>query len=432
MTSTRTAAPGAAYQRSGVATGPIVVAITGEDASRAIEAAQLLAPRADGAVRVVSVVEPPPPAMVGLEGVPVWWPDSGEYVAQRRARVTRQLRDILGEQAAWPVDVLVDAPAHAIADVARAHRASLVVMGIGRHDVAARLFGGETTLRTIRRAQVPVLAVTDVPVRLPAPVAVAAMDFSPSSVKAAQTALDLVASGGTLHLVHVWSRHPIDYPDLRAADEAYERALPERFAKVERALLDRARDVTILPTSLLGNPAEQLVAFARAHGADVIAAGRRGHGLLERLLVGRVTTGLVRGAPCAVLVTPEPPPVEREALERALTGTSASQKPEEWQAMLEEFSRRNAGRRTRLEIDDPELGAQAEEAGYTLTGATYDRRDGRVALMLGAPGGAAHLTRLIDGATGIAMHSDRDGRDLALAVTRGAGQTLLTFLPDAA
>ena len=147
--------------------------------------------------------------------------------------------------------------------------------------------------------------------------------------------------------------------------------------------------------------------------------------------MGRVTTGLVRGAPCAVLVTPEPTAVEREALERALHGTSSSRKPEEWPALLDAFSRRNQGRRTRLEVDDPEVGAQAEETGYVLRGATYDRHDARVALMFGAPGSKSHLTRTIDGVTLIAVHADPTGRDLALAVTRGAGQTLLTFLPDA-
>jgi nucleotide-binding universal stress UspA family protein len=430
---TTTAAAGAAYQRPASITGPILLALTGEDTGRhAIETARRLAARTRAAVQVVTAVEPPTPGFVGLDGVPVWWPEPAAYVARRRAQIVDQLRAVGADAGASPVDVLVDAPAHAIVESARARHASMIVMGVGRHDMAARLFGGEVTLRAIRRAAAPVLAVAGAPLEVPVPVAVAAIDFSPSSVRAAHDALDLVADGGVLHLVHVWARQPLDYPAPPDADAAYERALPTRFAQVERALLDRARSVTIIAASLEGAPVPQLLAYARAHGADLIAAGRSGHGLLERLLVGRVTTGLVRAAPCAVLVTPEPSPVEREALERALGGTSASRKREEWPALLDAFSRRNQGRRTRLEVDDPDVGAQAEETGYVLRGATYDRHDARVALMFGAPGSRSHLTRAVDDVTMIAVHADPTGRDVALAVTRGAGQTLLTFLPDPA
>jgi hypothetical protein len=176
------------------------------------------------------------------------------------------------------------------------------------------------------------------------------------------------------------------------------------------------------------------VDFARAHGADLLAAGRSGHGLFERLLVGSVTTGLVRAAPCALLITPEPSVAERAELELALTGTAESYRREDWSAMLDAFSRRNRGRRASMEVDDPDLGAQAQETGYTFRGATYDRHDERVTLMLGAPAvrgeGAAHLTRAIDGVTAVAVHGDPSGPDVALAVGRGDGQTLLTFLPD--
>jgi nucleotide-binding universal stress UspA family protein len=236
-------------------------------------------------------------------------------------------------------------------------------MGIGRHDLAARLLGGEVALRTIRRASVPVLAVPDTPFRVPPRTAVAGIDFSPSSVWAARAALDLLGAGGTLHLVHVWARTNIDHPALLEQDDAYERALPGRFAAVERALVDHARDVTILRTSLLGGTAEQLADFARSHNADFIAAGARGHGLVERLVVGHVATGLIRTAPCAVLVTPEPQGAERADLELALAGTAEGRDRAEWADLLDAFSRRNGGRRTHLQVDDPALGAQARETG---------------------------------------------------------------------
>jgi len=434
-TTTTSAAPVATGHPHGARTvGPIVVATTGDDGVCALKAAERLAARARTTVLVVSVVTPPPPGAVGLDGDAPWPPDPEADRALRRQRVAEQVRQIAGDGGAWPIEVLVDSPPRAIAEAAIAHRAALLVMGIGRHDLAARLAGSEVVLQTIRHARVPVLAVADKPFPVPPRVAVAAIDFSPSSVHAAHAALELLGDGGTLHLVHVWSRTAIGHRALLEHDDAYERALPRRFAQVERALLDRARDVSILPTSLVGDTVEQVVAFARTHDADLIAAGRQGHRLLERLLVGHFTARLIRTARCAVLVTPEPAVAERAQLERTLTGTAESHDRDEWPALLDAFSRQNAGRRTALEIDDSELGAQAQETGYTFLGATYDRHDGRVALMLGAAaggGGAAHLTHSIDGATSVAVQAGAGGRDAALSVRRGDGQTLLTFLPDA-
>ena len=43
----------------------------------------------------------------------------------------------------------------------------------------------------------------------------------------------------------------------------------------------------------------------------------------------------------------------------------------EWSATLDAFTRRNLGRRGTLEVDDPEIGAQAQEHDYPLLGAAY-------------------------------------------------------------
>ena len=50
--------------------------------------------------------------------------------------------------------------------------------------------------------------------------------------------------------------------------------------------------------------------------------------------------------------------------------------------------------------------------------------------MFGDPAGpVAHLTRAITGVTSVAVQSDPGGLDVALRLTHGAAQTLLTFLP---
>ncbi len=99
-----------------------------------------------------------------------------------------------------------------------------------------------------------------------------------------------------------------------------------------------------------------------------------------------------------------------------------------WEASLREFSRRNAGRTTRLEIDHDELGAQWQEVALTLRGVGLDVRDGRIEIMLddGERMGA-HLTHSIRQATDVAVLRGTDGRDTVLRIAHPGGQSLLTL-----
>jgi hypothetical protein len=150
---------------------------------------------------------------------------------------------------------------------------------------------------------------------------------------------------------------------------------------------------------------------------------------MERLLVGSVSSALLRGAPCSVFVAPEPPSAEGARLQRHMTGTSSLRAPEEWAEELDAFWRRNRSRRTALEIDDPSLGAQVQETGYALIGASYDHHDRHVSLMFADPAHPeAHLTRTMSGVRSVAVsrgHGDADG---ALCIESDQGSSLLTFL----
>ncbi len=101
-----------------------------------------------------------------------------------------------------------------------------------------------------------------------------------------------------------------------------------------------------------------------------------------------------------------------------------------WRRELEEFTKRNAGRRTFLEVDDPEVGAQEEVHGLALRGVAYDPRDDRVEIMLGALASVeAHLTRSVSAPTAVDVLSGAGGRDEAVRVAQAGGQTVLKFLP---
>lgn len=300
--------------------GPIVVAVGGTDATSALRAARALALDAHAGVLALAVVEPPPALAVAetFTVVPI------ELESDRRAalleRVTDDVSRAVGPDPAWRVRAICGDPARAIADVAGDERAQLLVMGTGRHRLVDRLFG-ETTLRTIRRARCPVLAVGPAFAGRPRTVVVAT-DFSPASAWAAESVVPLLAEGATLHLVHVWQ--PIGMADSRTQlrDDAYRSALPDRFARLTSALtLPDA--VTVAHEIREGAPASRLAEFAAAHHADLIVAGRHGLGVVERILVGSVTTGLLRRAPCSVYVAPEPPFADADRFRRAMTDASA-------------------------------------------------------------------------------------------------------------
>ncbi|MEP6509197.1 MAG: hypothetical protein ABJC63_13315, partial [Gemmatimonadales bacterium] len=64
---------------------------------------------------------------------------------------------------------------------------------------------------------------------------------------------------------------------------------------------------------------------------------------------------------------------------------------------------------------------------YPLRGVDYDHRDGRLTISLGYTSGTdRHLTRSIEHPESVSVLSV-NGRDSALSVAHGGGQTLLTF-----
>jgi nucleotide-binding universal stress UspA family protein len=409
--------------------GPILVAVGDDDGSTAaLRIARALARRGDAELRVLTVVEPLPPYFPGVGMEPM--PPGLEGDARTRALrdVRDRMREATGDEETWPIEIASGHVARTIARVARGQHARLVVMGIGRHALGDRLFGGERTLQTVRLAHCPVLAVSpradDLPRR-----ATVGVDFSPASVRAAEVASALLGEDATLSLVHVKPRLEESELDKAAWDATYSARVVELFDRL-RADLQPRPGVTVETVSLEGWPADQLLAFATRSRAELIATGTHGYGFVERLFLGSVATGVLRGAACSVLIAPEPSGADAERIRRHLTGTVDAPEPGRWAPMLDAFTRRNAGRRVALEVDDPDVGAQIQESGYVLLGTTYDRHDGRVEIMLGSGSRRGpHLTRTIDGVDSVSILSGADGEDRALRVEHGTGQTLVTFLP---
>jgi len=401
---------------------PVIVATDGHDQSNsAMLLGRLLAPQSD-ALRIVTVLKRLPSVTPEM---PV--PMSADVEASRRAEQKRMVRHqaarVWGEEA-LDVELCEGDPATTIARLARTTNATLIVSGLGRHRVLDRMFGDETALRLVRVSSVPVFAVASGLTHAPKRVVVA-VDFSETSLRAARLALEVASPSATVYLAHVGPRDSLLH-EWNGWGLSYKDDAGDALQKM-REQLHVPSGMIVQRVMLQGEPATELLAFATSVNADMIATGSHGHGFVARMLVGSVTTRIIRCSTCSVLCVPHAAAMTRAGMTIAPSVVQVLDRPE-WSTKLNEFTNRNIGRRGTLEVDDPDIGAQAQEHDYPLLGAAYDPHDGRVELMFGELGDVGrHLTRSIGDVDEIDTLTNDRGRDVALRISHGAGQTLLTF-----
>lgn len=410
-----------------IAQGPVIVASDGlPDCDEALRVASRLAEPTQAEVQVLSVMEP---VVVLPMDFGVSLPYSEIEAAQRQARhlkIDAQLERVGLRNAGVTVNLELGDPSYTIARTARATDASLIVTGLGHHDILDRMLGAETALHIVRRSQCPVLCVpaSDASNGLPRRIVVAT-DFSIASLAAARAALRLFPGITNVHLVHVIPRGDVPIEVYVTWVDTYAEPLSASFERFA-ARLDLPPSVTVETKRLEGKISREIVEYARHAGADLIVTGSRGAGLMNRLLVGSTATGIIRGADCAVLAVPAAPGSER--ILRSEDTDESARVAATWAEQLKKFTARNAGRRTTLEVDDPDFGVQLQEHGYPLLGVAYDHHDQRVAIMLGDMEGTRHhLSRGIANVKAVDVLRDTAGRDRLLRVAHGRGQTLLTF-----
>lgn len=414
------------HARHGVAAlGPLLVATDGTPASQAaLRAAAQMTKHTDAALVVLTVLETVP-LIAADYGIMI--PPADAEQARRDAlhqRVRQQVEAVPGMPPGVAIEVREGDPAGVIARTARELGAQLVITGLGHHELLDRIFGGETALHALRLSRVPVLAVAPDFEYLPKRVIIAT-DFSVASVRAGRAALELFDTIQMVYLVHVAPRLELQPEAFAAWMSLYGEGVGPAFERVKAELAVRP-GITVETLTRQGKPSRELLDLARSANVDLIVTGSRGAGLIDRLLVGSTATGLIRGAQCSVLGVPT-----AVGGERAITFPKGDREElpiERWAQELEAFTRRNAGRRAALEVDDPELGAQAQEHDYPFLGAVFDHNDRRVEIMLGDfVGVQRHLTRGIANVRAIDILRDEHGRDWILRIAHGNGQTILTL-----
>jgi nucleotide-binding universal stress UspA family protein len=201
----------------------------------------------------------------------------------------------------WSIEVKAGDAAETIAATATDTRARLVIVGLGGHGGASRVFGSETALRLARVSKTPVLAVEPHLGHLPRRILVA-MDFSEASIEAARLSVELADQSGSIVLVHVVPWKPTPFvPDEWI--KTHEASISAQLSRVV-GWLNRHSPFHIGQQILYGRPGHTLLKYAEELGADLIATGTHGRTAPKRLLGGQTVDKLIRGAHCSVLVFP--------------------------------------------------------------------------------------------------------------------------------
>jgi universal stress protein A len=112
-------------------------------------------------------------------------------------------------------------------------------------------------------------------------------DFSENAEAAVRAAREHAErDGARLHIVHAeWSAEP---------------GSAQRLADLGASL---GASMSVVTAGLFGDPANEIVRYAREHGIDLIVVGTHGR-TLSRALLGSVAERVIRTAPCPVLAVP--------------------------------------------------------------------------------------------------------------------------------
>ena len=140
-------------------------------------------------------------------------------------------------------------------------------------------------------------------------VIVVAVDGSEQSERAAAVAATLARTHRARLLLLTVVRTPEGWwgitgepPTPEALSEAVVGGQKEILAAVERSL--DLKGVDYATVEELGDPASTIIAVCEREKASLVVVGRRGAGLVERMVIGSVADRLAHHAPCPLVIVP--------------------------------------------------------------------------------------------------------------------------------
>jgi len=132
-----------------------------------------------------------------------------------------------------------------------------------------------------------------------------AVDFSDDSRFAMEEAAELASrSKGDLAVIHVVAGQRPDHARLPYRSELSSARTGDVARRLEdwRDAAERSARTHVFASLLTGAAVEEILRFAREGGYDVIVIGTPGVLGCERIVFGSVADGVIRRAPCTVVV----------------------------------------------------------------------------------------------------------------------------------
>jgi nucleotide-binding universal stress UspA family protein len=267
----------------------------------------MLLARATGDVPLVAVIHPQE-YPIGVGRVDAEWV---AYMRERAEQLLGRARRLLGADAGAEFrEVSAPSESRGLHELAERERAELVVVGSSHRGPLGRTYPGSTGDRLLQGSACPVAVaprgLREAPPERLAVIAVAFLD-TPDAGHALEVAAGLAERvGARLRLVSVMPRPAEVYLPVvgRDAEEAFVASSRELFRRALDEALDRVGERVAAEAELLeGNVVDTLATLDR-RDADLLVCGSRAYGPLRRVLLGGVSSRLLRRSALPLLVVP--------------------------------------------------------------------------------------------------------------------------------
>jgi nucleotide-binding universal stress UspA family protein len=233
------------------------------------------------------------------------------YVDNERGEDARVLGERVAERDGGELKLVTvekGSPEDALQALAERGEADLIVLGSTHHAAFGSVAPGSVAEHLLHGARCRLLI---------APKGYAEADHSGDRLRVlavgydgmaeSQAALDEAAVlaekfGGSMKVVGVMT--PIPPMAAAAPARAGAEAGPDFQTRLHEAVAALPSELRALPMLEQGDPVHKLLEVAE--GVDLLVLGSRGFGPVMRLLIGSVSSRVIRGAPCPVMVVPRP------------------------------------------------------------------------------------------------------------------------------
>jgi nucleotide-binding universal stress UspA family protein len=246
------------------------------------------------------------------EGPPTYPQVVVGYVENERGEDARVLAERIVERDGGELKVVHverGSPSDALQALAEKGEADLIVLGSTHHAHIGSVAPGAVAEHLLHGAKCRLLI---------APKGYARADHSQDRLRVAAVGFDGMAEsyaaldeaaklamkfGGSLRVIAVATTVPA--MGAAAAAQVGAEAGPDFQTQLNTAVAELPDQLRALPVFERGDPVRKLLEAAEM-GVDLLVLGSRGFGPVMRLLIGSVSSRVIREAPCPVLVVPRP------------------------------------------------------------------------------------------------------------------------------